>query len=961
MKDEDKTKERLITELNNERTRIALLDNSQNQTGANESSLIDKNCLDMYREFVDFSNSIILRWDQNGNITFLNNFGQSFFGYTSEEIVGKNVIGTIVPETDRSGANLVAMIRDIGARPERYVSNHNENMRSNGERVWISWTNRPILDERGNVQEILSIGNDHTDLKRIEEELRKAKAELEEMVEERTAQLREAVDQLEYRLLERKRTEDELRENKQLVAGILSASPVGIGFTSVTRGMLWVNQAWLDLFGFQNEKQVLGQNAAKLYPSQEEFERVGNTLYSSLETGKVAETDALMVRTNGERFYAKIRMSPFDPSDLSKGIIAAISDISKHRCLEEDLKEREERYRSLVENSFDGIMLQKGLKITFANNRLHEMLGYEAGELEGMEHWMIYHPDYQKITRQRALARIKGEKTISQYEVKLLRKNGTFFRGEILARTVKVQGEPGVQVWIRDISKQRRSEQAQKLLATAVEQATESIIVTDTEGNIEYANPAFETITGYSRDEVLGKTPQFLVSGYHDRHFYKDLWATIKRGEAWKGQFVNRRKDGTLYQEDSVISPVRNASGQIVNFVSVGRDRTLEIELQKQLFWAQKMEAVGTLAGGIAHDFNNLLQVVLGYSEVMLQRKKEALQDCPEIQNIYEAGKRGAELVNRLLTFSRKVEPKIRSTNINQEVLQVQALLSRTIPKTIKIDLRLSGDLESAQADPSQLAQILMNLAVNARDAMPNGGVFTIETTNAELDREFCRRHLGAKPGRYALLAVSDTGHGMDKETLLHIFEPFFTTKEVGKGTGLGLATVYGIVKQHDGYIICYSEPGHGTTFKIYIPVIPSTQDSPAVADEAPIEGGNETILLVDDENFVRNWGAHILADSGYEVRTAANGNEALEIYKQDREAISLVILDLIMPEMDGSHCLAEILKIDPTAKVLMASGYPINWEDENTLTKTAKGFVHKPYDTKQFLATVRAILDAKS
>ena len=958
MKDQDKTKERLITELNNARTRIALLDNSQNHTGANESTLIDKNCLDMYREFVDCSNSIILRWDQNGKITFLNNFGQSFFGYTPEEIVGKNVIGTIVPETDRSGANLVAMIRDIGARPERYVSNHNENMRSNGERVWISWTNRPILDERGNVQEILSIGNDHTDLKRIEEELRKAKAELEEMVEERTAQLREAVDQLEYRLLERKRAEDELRESKQLVAGILSASPVGIGFTSLARGMLWVNQAWLDLFGFQNEKQVIGQNAAKLYSSQEEFERVGNTLYSSLETGKVAETDALMVRTNGECFYAKIRMSPFDPSNLSKGIIAVISDISKNRRLEEDLKEREERYRSLVENSFDGIIVQKGLKITFANNRLHEMLGYKAGELEGMEHWMIYHPDYQKITRQRALARIKGEKTISQYEVKLLRKNGTFFRGEILARTVKVQGEPGVQVWIRDISKQRRSEQAQKLLATAVEQATESIIVTDTEGNIEYANPAFETITGYSRDEVLGKTPHFLVSGYHDRIFYKDLWATIKSGEAWKGQFVNRRKDGTLYQEDSVISPVRNSSGQIVNFVSVGRDRTLEIELQKQLFWAQKMEAVGTLAGGIAHDFNNLLQVVLGYSEVMLQRKKEALQDCPEIQNIYEAGKRGAELVNRLLTFSRKVEPKIRSTNINQEVLQVQALLSRTIPKTIKIDLRLSGDLESAQADPSQLAQILMNLAVNARDAMPNGGVFTIETTNAELDKEFCRRHLGAKPGRYALLAVSDTGHGMDKETLLHIFEPFFTTKEVGKGTGLGLATVYGIVKQHDGYIICYSEPGHGTTFKIYIPVISSAQDSPAIADEAPIKGGNETILLVDDDNSVRNWGARILGDSGYEVRTAANGKEALEIYKKEKEAISLVVLDLIMPKMDGSCCLAEILQIDPKAKVLMASGYPVNWEDENTMTKGSKGFVHKPYDTKQFLATVRAILD---
>ncbi|MGC8603361.1 MAG: ATP-binding protein, partial [Desulfomonilaceae bacterium] len=349
----------------------------------------------------------------------------------------------------------------------------------------------------------------------------------------------------------------------------------------------------------------------------------------------------------------------------------------------------------------------------------------------------------------------------------------------------------------------------------------------------------------------------------------------------------------------------------------------------------------------------------LGYSELMIQTSYENQNGRMEAELIHEAGKRGADLVNRLLTFSRKVEPKLRPTNINQEVLQVQALLARTIPKTIKIELRLSGDLEQAQADPSQLAQILMNLAVNARDAMPDGGVITIETGNTELDREFCLRHLGAKPGRYVLLAVSDSGQGMDSNTLLHIFEPFFTTKEVGKGTGLGLATVYGIVKQHDGYIICYSEPGHGTTFKIYIPAISSGQDSSTAIYEAPIKGGGETILLVDDENAVLSWGSQILSDYGYKVITAVNGKEALEIYKKEKESISLVILDLIMPEMDGTRCLNEIILIDPKTRVLMASGYPVNWEEETTLSKGAKGFVHKPYDTKKFLTTVRAILDA--
>ncbi|MGC8660046.1 MAG: PAS domain-containing sensor histidine kinase, partial [Desulfomonilaceae bacterium] len=737
MDDQNKTKDQLIAELNELRRAITAKVNPPDEidTSGNPENML--NCWEIYRELVDCANSIILRWKPTGEVTFLNNFGLSFLGFNPEEIIGKNIIGTIVPEIDQSGADLAQMIRDIPVGPERYINNQNENMRRNGERVWISWTNKLIFDREGNVREILSIGNDHTDLKRIEEELLRTKTELEDLVAERTARLQEAVEQLEFRLQEGKKIEDKLRESQQTVAGILSASPIGIGFTSIKRGILWVNDAWLDLFGFKDQKQILGQDSSRLYPSRDEFERVGNILYSSLEAGKTAEAEATMIRTDGSIFFANIRMSPFDKSDLSKGIIAAVTDVSERKRLEENLLEREERYRSLVENSFDGIILQKGLTIVFANTRLYEMLGYEPGELEGKQHWIIYHPDYQDITRQRALARIRGEKVVAQYEVNLQRKDGSCFRGEILARAVTVQGEPGVQVWIRDVTERAKSEQAQKLLATAVEQATENIIITDPAGQIEYVNPAFEAITGYSREEAIGKTPNLLVSGYHDKKFYQDMWHTISRGEIWRGQFVNKRKDGSLYQEDTVISPVLDSAGQIVNFVSVGRDRTLEIELQKQLFWAQKMEAIGTLAGGIAHDFNNLLQVVLGYSEVMLQRYKDEL---PEVRHIYDAGKRGADLVDRLLTFSRKVEPKFRDTNINVEVLQIQELLSRTIPKTIRIDLRLSDDLDSTRADSSQLAQIVMNLAVNARDAMPNGGTFTIETANAELDIEFCRR-----------------------------------------------------------------------------------------------------------------------------------------------------------------------------------------------------------------------------
>jgi CheY-like chemotaxis protein len=370
------------------------------------------------------------------------------------------------------------------------------------------------------------------------------------------------------------------------------------------------------------------------------------------------------------------------------------------------------------------------------------------------------------------------------------------------------------------------------------------------------------------------------------------------------------------------------------------------------------MEAVGTLAGGIAHDFNNLLQAILGYSEFMLQHKKEGESDYNNLHKIYDAGQRGADLVKSLMTFSQKVETRHVPVNLNQEITQLQDLLSRTIPKTIKVDLHLSDDLESINAGRSQIGQVLMNLAVNARDAMPDGGTLIFETANVRLDKEYCSSHLEAMPGDYVLLTFSDTGQGMNRKTLSHIFEPFYTTKETGKGTGLGLATVYGIVKQHSGYITCYSEPGHGTTFKIYLPAIHTRKELETPISETTILGGTETVLLVDDDDDIRDLVATLLIESGYKVITAGNGKEALEAYQMARESISLIILDLIMPEMDGRQCLAKILRIDPKAKIIIASGYSENGPASSAIASGAKGFVQKPYKMRQLLTMIREVLD---
>jgi len=381
--------------------------------------------------------------------------------------------------------------------------------------------------------------------------------------------------------------------------------------------------------------------------------------------------------------------------------------------------------------------------------------------------------------------------------------------------------------------------------------------------------------------------------------------------------------------------------------------------LSSQLLQAQKMEAVGTLAGGVAHDFNNLLQVVLGYSELILSDERLPAPYRADLERINQAAGNAADLVQRLLTFSRKTEVNPRPLNLNRRIEQLQKMLSRTMPKMIEIDLILADDLAAINVDPSQMEQVLMNLTVNARDAMPEGGRLTIQTGNVTLDEHYCEIHLETKPGPYVLLSVSDTGHGMDKETVQHIFEPFFTTKAPGEGTGLGLAMVYGIVKQHGGHIMCYSEPAKGTTFKMYFPALVSGEEPHATEARALPPGGSETILLVDDEELIRDLGAKILTRAGYKVIASSNGQEGLEAYQARSHEISLVLLDLMMPEMGGERCLEELLKINPEARVVIASGYSLNGSTKDALRVAARGFVDKPYDVRQLLETVRDVLDS--
>ncbi|MBN2126319.1 MAG: response regulator [Deltaproteobacteria bacterium] len=486
------------------------------------------------------------------------------------------------------------------------------------------------------------------------------------------------------------------------------------------------------------------------------------------------------------------------------------------------------------------------------------------------------------------------------------------------------------------------------------------------DGRFLQVNEAFCRITGFSREEALEKTITEL--GFlGDDSTGESLDRALKEKSDLNGLEVSfRRKNGALFQ--ALFSSRRIRLGRDECVVAVATDITAlkkaEVEnkrLEDQLRQSQKMEAVGTLAGGIAHDFNNLLQAVGGYSDLLLLDKKRGETGYRELKEIKSAANRASELTQQLLTFSRRVKSKLRPVDLNRELKQVHKLLSRIIPKMIEIDLRLAEDLSIISADPAQIEQVMLNLGVNARDAMPEGGRLVIETKNVTLDEDFCRLNLGARPGEYVLLSASDNGLGMDEETLQHIFEPFYTTKRMGRGTGLGLAMVYGIVKNHDGYIACESKPKRGTTFAIYLPALAKEAEQEAEAEEGISKGGMEMILLVDDEQPIRALGEKILARFGYRVLTAPDGETALELLLHGHVPVDLIILDLIMPGMGGVRFLREIRKTHPQVKIVVASGYSGDGLRQEAFGAGAEAFITKPYEAKKILRTVREVLDGKN
>lgn len=496
----------------------------------------------------------------------------------------------------------------------------------------------------------------------------------------------------------------------------------------------------------------------------------------------------------------------------------------------------------------------------------------------------------------------------------------------------------------------------EQMLSATADHQQEMVMVTDVNGRITYVNPAFERQTGYTLEESIGKKPSMVKSGLHDHDVYRDLWETISGGNCWTGELINCRKDGSHFQVETKVFGIPDNTGDIVAFASVQRDITKEIELEEQLEQAQKMEAIGQLAGGIAHDFNNLLTIILGNSQMAMLRLEQDHPAHAKMEDIRLAADRAAGLTRQLLAFSRKQNNNPSQLDFNVLISEFQKMLSRLIGEDIELVLDLTDQECQVKADSGRLEQVLMNLAVNARDAMPEGGSIALRTRLVELDPDIQpETFFGAKRGTYVCVEMEDTGCGMDDETLNLIFQPFFTTKERDKGTGLGLATVFGIVKELEGHLEVDSKVGEGSLFRFYLPSSLGGEAAEEAEESSLSSEGQEAVLLVEDESGVRQMAMEMLQMLGYQVTCAANATEALD-YLSQGHTVDLLLSDIVMPGIDGQELAERAQQQRPDLKVLFMSGYPSH---RQASLQDSESYIQKPFTPQALGQKVRDVLDS--
>jgi two-component system, cell cycle sensor histidine kinase and response regulator CckA len=851
-----------------------------------------------------------------GNVVLMNPVAETLTGWKSREAQGKpidEVFNIVNAKTHECIADPVkkVLIGDCLTGFENHILLNAKN----GSEYYITLSAAPICDSKRKIFGVVFVFRDVTEAHKAQESLR--------------------------------RSEERFQRALENIPDIVAIYSSDLKIQFINRNMSRFTRHPVSEFSGKCDEQIWLMEVHQIYLPM---------LQRALETGFIQFLDTdLLIPSMGIR-NLNIRCVPlFDETGNVQELMTITQDLTEQ-------KQKDKEYKELIDGMNDAVFV-----IDFEGNFVEvnkaavEVLGYSRNELLSMGPMDI--DSYLSTEDIKDLGESIKLHNKHIFETLHKTKNGNIIPMEISSSQLTYGGNQVVLSIARDITERKEAESEYERLIAAIEHAGETIFITDPDGTIEYVNPAFEQITGYKKEEVIGQTPRILKSGHQGEMFYREMWNTISSGETWQGRMVNKRKDDTFYTEEATISSIKDNSGKIINYVAVAHDITEHLRLMAQFQQAQKMESVGRLAGGIAHDYNNILSVIIGFTELAMDKVDPNELLYEDLQEILRAANRSVDITRQLLAFARKqvISPKV--LNLNETVESMLKMLRRLIGENIELAWMPETNLWPVKMDPAQVEQILANMCVNARDAIKNIGKINIKTQNKSFDNHFNNNQAGTISGDYVVLSISDNGNGMDKETLDKIFDPFFTTKEIGQGTGLGLATVYGIVNQNNGFINVFSKPGKGTTFKIYLLRHPDNLNDfietsvKSTLEVVPISLG-EKVLVVEDEVSILKLAETILISLGYSVLTANTPNEAIRLARNHTGEIHLLMTDVVMPDINGWDLADRLLSFYPNLKCLFMSGYTTNVIADRGVLDEGIHFIQKPFSKKELAAKMREILD---
>jgi len=869
---------------------------------------------EQYRRIVELANEGIWAMDAEFTTSFVNQGMLDILGYAEQEMIGRPIYDFLFEEdAPEQRQRMAERARGETGRYEQRFR------RRDGRPCWLYVSATPLQDAQGHFAGSFGMFTDITARKEAEDALRRSKAQLE-----MTAR----------------------------------AGNVGLWDWDIASNRVYYSPEWKRQVGYEGDEITNDFSEWQRRVHPDDLEKTLATVHQFMrDPWPNYEVEFRLQHKDGSYRWILARADLIrDNAGRPVRMLGSHLDITARKEAEEKLQLTQ---RSVDIAAISIFWITPEGRVFYANQYACLKLGYCREEIVLLS-VAGFDPDFPPEARAAHWQRIKEQKSIV-FESRHRAKDGSVLPVQITSNYLQFDGAEYELAFAQDISERKLAETAHNRLMTAIEQSAEAFVITDANAAIQYVNPAFERITGYAAREALGNNPRILQSGQHDSLFYQELWDTVVAGHTWKGHFVNRKKDGTLYDEEAVISPVKDSAGTIVNYVAVKRDITAELRLEEQLRQTQKLEAIGTLAGGIAHDFNNILAGIINYTELALDEIPEQFYFRHHLEEALKLCGHARDLIKNLILFSRPVKQALKPLSLDAAIRDFMHLLRATIPSSIEIayDHKAGGGM--IVGDAVQIQQVLLNICKNAADAMQGqSGMLQIALGLIELHQKDVQQYPGLQPGPYCELTISDTGKGIDPAILGRIFEPFFSTKGVEQGSGMGLAMVHGIIKNHKGHISVRSAPGRGTTFTILLPRVVALPE----ASEQPAEQllpGSERILLIDDEKSIVITVKMFLENLGYAVTATMDSLEGLELFRAAPAEYDLIITDQTMPHLSGNMLAQEVMRIRPEIPIILTTGFSDSVDEGKARALGIKALLMKPYRRGDLARRIRAILDAQA